>query len=189
MSGQEGELLALEHLLTVFADSDVTLDHRGLRLMIKLMRKHRATDFETLFDVFEALARDKKYVMSIVDRFRQGVLCYQTERFDLGAERFRRLRAEIREIQSSSPPQVSHDSFKSRQDATVPAEVSLRIERVVNPLRAYGYVDEFRHEVPVKPRQFPSNPGRGDVVKANIMFGLYGPYAVPPRRNVVDRSR
>lgn len=184
LPGDDGEEQSLSHLLQVFdADSGV-LDHRGLRLLIRLLRKKQPYSFEMLFAVHEALSRDKDYALSVVDKFRQAVLCYQTGRFELGAERFRRFRAEMREIQSSSPPQVSHDSLKSEQDPTMPAEVSLRVERVVNPLRAYGYVEELRQEVPVKPRQFPSNPGRGEVVKANVMFGLYGPYAVPPRRTV-----
>lgn len=179
--GEEGEGRALEHLEESFDEERVFLDYRALRLMARLLSRLKPSEFTLAWRVYEALRRDSAYELSFVDRFRYAVLCYQTGKHDLGAEQFRRLRADLREVQSSTPPHVAHDFLRAKDAPASPAAVTLRVERVINPLRAYGYVDEIGQEIPVKPRQFPSNPGRGDVVTANVRFGMYGPYAVPPR--------
>jgi len=179
--GEEGERQALARLTESFDDEGTPLDYRALRLMTRLLSRLDPLEFALAWCVYEALRRDSTYQMSFVDRFRYAVLCYQTDKHDLGAEQFRRLRSDLREVQSSTPPHVAHDFLRAKDSPDSPAAVTLRVERVINPLRAYGYVDEIGQEIPVKPRQFPSNPGRGDVVRANVRFGMYGPYAVPPR--------
>jgi len=169
---------ALEALERATA-AGVSLQARSLNFQIWLLRRHSKLRFkyDGLREAYEELERVSRIQLPPIDQFRHAVLCYQTNDFIVGAERFRKLRETLRRTAVAIPR--IRETWRDPRDPSVTRITQVRVTRVLSEFRGEGFVDELRQSVPLRPRQFRPPAKEGSVVSCAIRFEVNGPLAVP----------
>ncbi len=176
-AGIERALAVLDEART----AGVRLSGRSLALEARLMHKHPnfRYDFVELAEIYRTLEA-LGYEMSMVEAFRDAVVSYQVEDFDRGREKFRRLRERARNAAANAPLRL-RDFWRDQENPSAHRVATIRVDRIFTEWRADGYIHEFRHTVPLRPRHFPDLPKVNQVVTCAVQFEVNGPLAVPPR--------
>ncbi len=125
------------------------------------------------------LERKTDFVLRPVDMYRHAVLCYQTGVFPEGAERFRRLRAHVRQM-GFSALRLREYWWDARRRKR-PRKTFVKVLRITTEFRAEGYIQDLDQNVMLRPRQFTPPPKVKEVVECHIRFDFNGPLAVSPR--------
>ncbi len=159
----------------------VQLRWRSLLFVLSLMRRH-ATEkysFEKQLGLYVRLESDPDYEFRPIDQFRTAVLCYQTNRYAEGQERFRKLRERIRQTGEA----VLHvrDVWRDPSNPEQPRLTAIRVTKLITEWRAYGEVTDFHQTIPLRPRHFEPPPELHHVESCVVRFERNGPLAVPPR--------
>jgi tetratricopeptide (TPR) repeat protein len=159
----------------------VRLQPRSILLRLSLLRSAPDSryNFSLLLSLHEELERRPGYNPRPLDAFRHAVLCFQLNKFQEGADRFKRLRESLRRSEAA-PPRV-RDRWRSPADPDQARRTFIRVTRITTEWRAEGYVDDLRLYVPLRPRHFAPLPRENSIVECSIRFELNGPLAVPPR--------
>ena len=144
-------------------------------------------NFPLLRSLFKSLESKPGFTPRPVDLFRHAVLCYQTGEYAEGAERFRRLREQMR--RSGIVPPRARELWRVNDDPTEIRVTRLRVTRITSEWRADGYIEDLRQYVPLRPRHFTPLPKENEVISCVIRFELNGPLAVPPRFEDVGAAR
>jgi hypothetical protein len=173
----DGALAVLERMEAV----GVPLRPRSLALQLMLLRIHPAKRFEFTLQkqLYDQLEAQSSYTLRPIDRFRHAVLCYQVGAYQLGADKFRKLREDLRRAEGA-PPRM-RDVWRAHDQPDVPRKTNVRVSRITTEWRAEGYVDDLAQTVPLRPRHFTPPPKENAVIPCVIRFEMNGPLAVPPR--------
>lgn len=168
-------------ILTGALDSGIALGPDALRLLAQLLRQSptHEHDYAGQARIYRLLERAGGTGLSSVDMFRLAVLCYQTEDFPEGGERFRKIRELVRQAQSSHAPQRVSDLWRDSQGK--PRIVQVRIDKAFTDWRGEGYVDAIGQSIPLRPRHFQPLARLGEFRECMIRFEIWGPLAVPVR--------
>ena len=179
--GRGGEVDGALDVLDRAEAAGVPLRPRSLALRLMLLRIHptKRFDFRLQKKLYDQLDEQPAYAMRPIDRFRHAVLCYQVGSYQLGAEKFRKLREELRRAEGA-PPRM-RDVWRGLDHPESPRKTNVRVSRITTEWRADGYVDDLAQTVPLRPRHFTPPPKENDVVSCVIRFEMNGPLAVPPR--------
>jgi hypothetical protein len=156
-------------------------DDRILLFTLSLIRRHPVErfDFELQLSLCTRLSAEFGSKERAIDAFRHAVLCYQTGLYAEGRDRFRKLRERLRGEDGGHL--FARDVWRDPADPGKARLTHVRIKRWITEWRADGFVEDFGHEVPLRPRHFAPMPREHDPVTCVIRFGPNGPLAVPPR--------
>jgi hypothetical protein len=154
---------------------------RTLRFHIKLLERRplEEQDFTVLIDLYRRVEKISADAPRVIELFRHAVLCYQTDAFRQGEERFRRLRQLMRNQDNRG---IQMQDFW--RDSAAPHAVRtthLRVDRPLSDWRSQGYLADINQTVPFRPRHFSPQPRKGAVVQCVLRFEFNGLLAVPPR--------
>lgn len=159
----------------------IPLRPSAIKLLLRLLEgdaegSHQFEKLLELYKLLEARAGDR---WNALDRFKAAVLCYQTERFEEGRDRFRRLRELTRE-RGILPPRVQAE-WRSSTSPFEPRVTIVEVTRWISHWRAHGYVADMRQEVLLRPQQFAPPASKGERRRCLIRFEFSGPMAIPER--------
>jgi hypothetical protein len=154
---------------------------RSVRLRVSLLERQpiQRHNFGLLKELYQELDADPSKEVRPLDLFRYAVLCYQTGDYAVGAERFRRLRAQFR--REDTPGIRMYDIWREPAAPEKPRLTQMRVDARITQWRAEGYLLDLHQTVPFRPRHFSPPPDRGQIVTCGIRFESNGPLAVPPR--------
>ncbi len=180
-TGESARVSDALRLLAEARDAGITGNSRLILLHLSLLHRHHPERYnftlqKRLHEELEALA---DYAPRPIDQFRHAVLCYQTESFEEGRTRFRKLREIAR--REGRPQIFARDVWRDPADPTTARVTQVRITRLITEWRADGYVEDLGQDVPLRPRHFTPMPSEREPVSCVIRFEPNGPLAVPPR--------
>lgn len=112
-----------------------------------------------------------------LDMFRMAVLCYQTGNFAEGADRFRRLREQVRQVQSTFAPPKLEDYWRDEKGNL--RETRVRVDKAPTDWRGEGYIEAFNQTIPLRPRHFTPIARQNEYRNCAVRFEVWGPLAIP----------
>jgi len=175
---------SIEKAIQIFLEATnkgIKLSWRSILFLLFLMRKHpsKKFNFTLAYHLYRELESDPEYKFKVIDSFRYAVLCYHTNNYNEGRERFRQIRNSAR--RSDSSPVLVRDWWRDPQNPSKPRVTTIRIGSITTMWRAKGYVNDIKQDIPLRPRHFDPMPREGEFVPCLIRFEFNGPLAVPER--------